>query len=1051
MASAQPAFRLIVTEKPSVARDIGRVLGITRRKNGYLDGGKTRITWCVGHLLQLAEPKSYNPEWKSWRLSTLPMVPERFTLQPRNTGADQYAVVAGLLEQAAEVVNACDAGREGELIFAWVYEAAGCKAPTKRLWISSMTDSAIRKGFDALRDGERLNDLADAARCRAESDWLVGLNATRAMTARFSQGAERVLLSVGRVQTPTLAVLVRRRREIEAFEPQTFWQVKARLHAEKGDWEAIWIRRASRTRPHVSDSTTKADKKTKADQKSKPGKNTKDDGRRDRIHDKAEAEAIRDRLVDAEGKVSRVERKKSREKPPLLYDLTSLQKEANRRFKFSAKRTLEIAQALYETHKVLTYPRTDSRHLPRDEVAGLPDKLRGIAFGPYEATARDALDRWPIKLSKRVVDDTEVSDHHAIIPTGIDARRCNLSVDEKRVFDLVARRFLAVMQPDAVFAVVQMTASFGEDHLFARGRTCLEPGWRAIDPPASDKRGAKKAPTGKKKGAEASLLPPVEKGDDVKVLKPWLHEGTTKPPRHYTEATLLAAMEGAGDQLDDAELKRAMKRNGLGTPATRAAIIETLLARNYVERKSAQMIATDHGCRLLDALPFDGLTSPKLTGSWEARLVAMAEGNDDRTAFMADIALYTAQIVAAIRGVDADAVKQAGFEAPAATGEVLAACPLCGSEVRQARYGWSCVGCAVHVPGRVAQREISPRMAKTLLKSRQTKAVKGFTSKAGKKFSAALHLTDEGKVEFSFPDPDPIGDCPECGKPVRPRGTIYTCDTGRSCKFVVFAEIAGHKVKLADVKALLTDGATGLIEGLKTRDERRFDGVLAWQNGRVRAVEVDQRELVGKVGACPTCGQDVAFSRGQWRCAKCSFRLPGAYMQRPLFADDVADLLAGSRTFRIFGFRAQGKGGKPFKASLVRDGVRLSVDYDASQPDKPLPVGAPRPAFGHRVDCPMCMDNMVWEPGYVIRGKAAWGCSRWRAGCRLKLPFVVAGRTLTDEDARRLLSKHRATTYAKGYEGIKRAGGTARIVLVTDGKQCWQLQERGAAKSSTNR
>lgn len=993
-------YTLIVTEKPSVARDIGRVLGVTGRGSGYLHKGDRRITWCVGHLLQLAEPTAYNKEWRRWDLANLPMVPDRFELQPRSSARDQWAVVAKQLREASQVINACDAGREGELIFAWAYEAAKCTAPVRRLWISSMTDGAIRDGFSKLKPGKELAPLESAARCRAEADWLVGLNATRAMTARFATGGERVLLSVGRVQTPTLALLCKRETEIEAFVPEAFWQVKARLKAEKGEWDAVW------SRPGV-------DKQIDAE----------------RVKDKAEAEAIVARLQDAKGTVTRVNRKKSTERPPQLYDLTTLQKEANKRFKFSAKRTLEIAQALYETHKVLTYPRTDSRHLGEDQVAELPPKVSGIAFGPYAETCRGILDRWPVKLSKRFVDNAEVSDHHAIIPTGVDPSKASLNADEKRVFDLVARRTLAMMLPDAVFAVARMDTTFGggpKDVLTARGRTCLEAGWRTIDPPQSKKKEV--------------LLPPIDKGDAAEVSHCKLHEGTTKPPRRFTEGTLLAAMEGAGDGLENAEMKRAMKRNGLGTAATRAAIIETLLARNYAARDDSSIVASPHGRRLLTVLPAEGLTSPQLTGAWEARLVSMAEGGEDRATFMADVVEYAREVVDAIRSVTDDAVTDANFRAPPPTGEVLGACPRCSEEVREARYGWRCVSCAVHVPNQIAQRAISPTMARSLLKDGETKTVKGFRSRAGKEFAAGLQFDADYKVKFAFSDPDAIGDCPACGKPVRPRGKVFTCDTGRECSFVVFEEMAGHKVMAEEVSALLAHGQTELIRGLQGRDGPAFDGVLKWLNGRVRAVSVDPREAVKSPGNCRSCQAEIRFVGGSWRCSKCDFSLPGAFMQRPLYPEEVAALLRDGHTWRLNGLRKRSEQ-KPFKAALrLGDDGRIEVDFSPAIGGRPLPAKGVPPAFGERVDCPKCVDAGAHRPGYVIAGKSAWGCSTWRSGCKLRVPFVIEGVQLTPVQARRLFGKDRATLYETAFA----ASGTARIALRTDSARNWALEIRRA-------
>ena len=893
-------YRLIVAEKPSVARDIARVLGVSGRGQGVIGSGDVRITWCVGHLVELAEPATYDKAWKSWRMDTLPMLPDRFRLKARKGVKDQYTVVRALLREAGEVVNACDAGREGELIFDNVYTLSGCRAPVLRLWISSMTDTAIRGGFSALRPGEEMVPLRDAARCRSESDWLVGLNATRAMTLRARDGGgQSPLLSLGRVQTPTLAMLVEREDAIERFVPEVFWQVKVQLGVPDGTWEALWTEEL-------------------------PGGK-----RRDRLTDKAAAEAILARIQGLDGLVTRVTRKETREKPPLLYDLTTLQKEANRRFRFSAKRTLELAQSLYEEHKVLSYPRTDARHIGADQVDGLPELLRSLRFGPYEATAGEVLGRWPVKLGKRVVDDTEVSDHHAIVPTGVDPRGCNLDRDRKRIFDLVARRFLAVFLPDAVFAVANVDTTLGDDLFAARGRTCLDPGWRAIDPPKNEK----------KKDQEV-ILPPVEENDEPSQLSSELHEGSTKPPRRYTEASLLGAMERAGEALDDAELKRAMKRNGLGTPATRAAIIETLLSRDYTERHKRQIRPTPQGRALIGALPVAELRSPKLTGQWEARLVAMAEGAESRPEFMDAIRAFTASMVEALRAATVEGTTLQGA-APVADGEVLGACPLCGEEVRGARFGWNCTGCSLRVPDTVAKRTVSETMARLLLNQRQTKVVKGFKSRKGKDFAAALRLDDEGKVVFEFPKPEALGSCPACGTPVAHRGKIFTCETGRDCPFVVFAEMSGLQITEDAVRTLLADGRTGLLTGFKTKAGRSFDGILEWNGARVKVGRVDT---------------------------------------------------------------------------------------------------GPPPAFGHRVDCPICTHRGNPDPGYVIAGKAAWGCSRWREGCPLRVPFEIEGEHLLEDEARRLLSSHRATRYLSRSLGPSGEVYKARVVFDPEADPCWSVQ-----------
>ena len=898
-------FQLVVTEKPSVARDIARVLGIRGgRGNGAIGDGDLRITWCLGHLVELAEPAAYDKAWKAWRLDTLPMLPPSFKLRARKKTKDQWGVVKGLLKHAdcQEVVNACDAGREGELIFSNVYRLSGSRAPVQRLWISSMTDAAIRDGFARLRPGTELADLDAAARCRSEADWLVGLNATRAMTIRARSGRDSTLLSLGRVQTPTLAMLVEREEAIERFVPVTFWQVKVQLAVDAGAWEALY----NRVLP---------------------------DGKRaDRLTDWAEAEAVLDRIRGLDAVVGDVTRKRTREKPPLLYDLTTLQKEANRRFRYSAKRTLEIAQALYEKHKVLTYPRTDSRHLGTDQQPLMPDLLQSLRFGPYEQAADDVLSRWPVTPGKRVFDDGEVSDHHAIIPTGVDPRTCSLDRDDKRIYDLVARRTLAVFHPDAVFAVMTVDALIGSDLFAARGRSCLDPGWRAIDPPKSDR---------KKK--DEVVLPPVDTGDAAQQRGSELKEGQTKPPKRFTEATLLGAMERAGESLDDAELKRAMKRNGLGTPATRASIIETLLSRGYVERNRRQLLPTAQGRALLSVLPVPALRSPGLTGSWEARLVAMSEGEESRDAFMEDIRRFTAEMVEAMKAAEVDAIGGVLRTQAVEEGKLLGECPLCGAEVRAGRVGWDCTACDFRLWGVVAKREVSERMARQLLVDGRTAVLKGFKSRKGKDFSAALKLDPEGKVVFDFPEPEVLGECPACHQPVSRRGKVYTCTSGRDCPFVVWGEMGRRAIPEDAVRALLADGRSGLLSGFKSKAGRSYDGVLEWNGERVRVARVDT---------------------------------------------------------------------------------------------------GPPPAFGHRVDCPVCVQGGDGDPGYVIAGKAAWGCSKWRDGCKLRVPFELEGEPIGEEDARRLFSAKRATRYMPRRMGPSKELFEVRVALNPEEDPCWGVQRR---------
>jgi DNA topoisomerase-3 len=659
-------MQLVVAEKPSVARDIARVLGVRSTGRASLEGAGRVITWCVGHLVELDEPAAYDPRWKPWRLDTLPMIPGRFRLRPVTSSRDQLRVVSELLRDGrfTEVVNGCDAGREGELIFRYVYELAGCRLPVRRLWISSMTDEAIRAGFAALRPGTQYDPLGDAARCRSEADWLVGLNATRAVTVRHRNGPGSTLYSIGRVQTPTLALVVERDKAIRAFVPCDYWELRARLRRSSGEtFLATWTR-----------------------------------GKVTRFAQRAlvDAVAARDTVHRAASNpdgpvVERVEQKKSREPPPLLFDLTSLQRTANRRFGLSASRTLEIAQALYETHKVLTYPRTDARHLSVDLAGELPKIFRGVGQIPdYAPFVAPLLDRPPGASNRRVFDDSKVQDHHAIIPTGKAVTLATLDRDQQRIFDLVVRRFVGAFYPDAEFANTELVMRVGgaeqnvvrtegdretmlaslpppPDRYLARGRVRLAAGWQAVAGFGEDSGAGVASGPGAGSGKEGTdaeqTLPAVTEGERLDGAFEILSRQTKPPPRH-NEATLLSAMETAGKAIEDEALRHAMRDCGLGTPATRAATIETLLKRGFLAREGKQLHATALGMSLIDGLPVPSLASPELTGRWEARLARIARGEEPRARFMADIAGYVREVVSAIRGMTTVATPSSGGSAP---------------------------------------------------------------------------------------------------------------------------------------------------------------------------------------------------------------------------------------------------------------------------------------------------------------------------------------------------------------------------------------------------
>jgi DNA topoisomerase-3 len=816
--------QLIVAEKPSVARDLARVLGVRPTGQHCFEGDARVITWCVGHLVELDEPAAYDPRWKAWRLDTLPMLPAEFRLRPSRHATAQLRAVVRLLadRRFTSVVNACDAGREGELIFRYLYQFAGKGPPIRRLWISSLTDEAIRKGFAALRPSAQLDALGDAARSRSEADWLVGMNATRAITVRGRGAGHTALYSIGRVQTPTLAMLVSREQAIRAFVPRPYWEIRGEFRTAEGQSFTAGWRHGSVARlgtAALADAIAT----------------------RDTAHGAA---------TDAHGpSVEQIRARTVREPAPLLFDLTSLQRTANRRFGWSAARTLELAQALYERHKILTYPRTDSRHLSSDLVHELPALFAALAQAPEYAAFAGELLAHPPRPSRRVVDDAKVHDHHAIIPTGKPVRQGALDRDEQRLFDLVARRFLAAFYPDAEFAITEAwirvgaalagapapafapteatpartPATGGEapvldrlppepDRYLARGRVRLAAGWQAVAgidgtaPAARDRDRDRDDPDGE----PASLLPPLAQGQPLDGAFSPIAKHTT-PPHRYTEATLLGAMESAGKEIDDEALRAAMKDVGLGTPATRAAIIETLLKRDYIVRTKQHLTPTAVGIALIEALPVASLASPELTGAWEARLARIARGGDSRAAFMADIARYVAEMVDTIRASNPPAAPTTP-EAPP-----IGRCPRCGAGVVERAREFACTGdCSFAMQKRVAGRAITEALAGVLLERRRSQVLRGFRSKAGKPFSAMLVLDDDGALRFEFAGgdraPPPITElaCPRCHQ-----GTLITgargwgCSRWRDgCRFVVWFETAGRRLSAAQLRDLVTRGKT---------------------------------------------------------------------------------------------------------------------------------------------------------------------------------------------------------------------------------------------------
>jgi DNA topoisomerase-3 len=615
--------QLVLAEKPGVAREIARVLKCGQKNRGYIEGANHVITWALGHLVTLAEPEEYDQKLKQWRLEDLPMLPERMKLIVMKQTSQQYRVVRDLMKRAdiGEMVIATDAGREGELVARWIMEKAGWKKPVKRLWISSQTDAAIRDGFAHLKPGREYINLYHAAVCRAEADWLIGLNVTRALSCKFN-----AQLTAGRVQTPTLAMMVSRENEIRNFKPVDYWTIRAQFTDYFGDWR---------------------DKKGQS-----------------RIFDQARAQALVESLKGQSGVVEEVKTVAKSEPHPLAYDLTELQRDANRRLNFSAQKTLAVLQDLYERHKLVTYPRTDSRYISSDIVPTLPTRLKAMSAGPYAGMVKPLLGQ-RLTPGKRFVDNARVSDHHAIIPTEQPLKLEALDVDEKRLYDLIARRFIAVLYPPYLYDQTTIITRVGGEHFYSRGRVVKDMGWRTVTTrtPDGEENDDEKMPE--------QNLSRHNQGEKQPVIGLKLNRSQTKPPARYTEATLLTAMEGAGKFIEDEELRESIKGSGLGTPATRADIIEKLLNNFYIERNGKSLVPTDKGIQLVALAP-EELRSPELTARWEQRLTDIARGQGARGEFMAGIRKTTVDMVAGV---------VAATEEYKPTNVTRSKCPACGKNM----------------------------------------------------------------------------------------------------------------------------------------------------------------------------------------------------------------------------------------------------------------------------------------------------------------------------------------------------------------------------------
>ncbi|MBB2927125.1 DNA topoisomerase III [Paraburkholderia silvatlantica] len=822
---------LIIAEKPSVANDIARALGGFTKHDEYYESDDYVLSSAVGHLLEIAAPEEYEVKRGKWSFAHLPVIPPHFDLNPIAKSESRLKVLNKLMKRkdVTQLINACDAGREGELIFRLIAQHAKAKQPVQRLWLQSMTPQAIRDGFANLRSDHDMQPLADAARCRSEADWLVGINGTRAMTAFNSKGGGFFLTTVGRVQTPTLSIVVEREEKIRRFIPRDYWEVRAEFVCASGFYEGRWF-----------------DPKFKKDEF--------DPEKRDsRLWSLPAAETIVAACHGREGTVTE-ESKPSTQLSPALFDLTSLQREANGRFGFSAKNTLGLAQALYEKHKVLTYPRTDSRALPEDYMGTVKETLEMLKeSNNYLPHAKQVLDKGWVKPNKRIFDNSKISDHFAIIPT-LQAPK-SLSEPEQKLYDLVVKRFLAVFFPAAEYRVTTRITEVAGHHFKTEGKVLVEPGWLQV--------------YGRDAGGDDANLVPVKKDEKVKTDKIAAHQLVTRPPARYNEATLLSAMEGAGKLVDDEELREAMAAKGLGTPATRAAIIEGLLGEKYLVREGRELIPTAKAFQLmtlLRGLGVEELTAPELTGEWEYKLSQMERGKLPRDAFMQEIARMTQTIVKRAKEYDSDTI-------PGDYATLQTPCPNCGGQVKENYRRFACTKCEFSISKIPGGRQFEIPEVEELLQNKTIGPLSGFRSKMGRPFSAILKLSFDDeiknyKLEFDFgqdsgaedgeaPDfsqQEPVGACPKCKARVYEHGMSYVCEHSvanpKTCDFRSGKVILQQEIARDQMAKLLAEGRTDLLTNFKSsRTGRNFKAFLVKQPDGKIGFEFEKKEPSAKTAA----------------------------------------------------------------------------------------------------------------------------------------------------------------------------------------------------------
>jgi DNA topoisomerase-3 len=820
---------LIIAEKPSVANDIAKALGGFTKHDEYFESDEYVLSSAIGHLLEIAVPEEHDVKRGKWTFTHLPMIPPYFAVNPIAKTETRLKLLAKLIKRkdVSALINACDAGREGELIFRLISQYTKAKQPIKRLWLQSMTPAAIRDGFAHLRSDDEMMPLANAARCRSEADWLIGINGTRAMTAFNSKEGGFYLTTVGRVQTPTLSIVVKREEKIKKFVPRDYWEVHAEFVCAAGVYEGRWL-----------------DRNFKKDEND-PEKKA------ERLWSRAAADSV---VAASRGKIGTVteESKPTTQMAPGLFDLTSLQREANARFGFSAKNTLGLAQALYEKHKVLTYPRTDSRHLPEDYLQTVQQTLSVVSENNnYQRFAAEILNKHWVKPNKRIFDNSKISDHFAIIPT-LQAPK-NLSEPEQKLYDLVTRRFLAVFYPAAEFQVTTRYTEVSGHQFKTEGKVMTNPGWLVI---------YGKDVAGDKDDKDGTLVK-VAKDEKVKTDRVEIHDLVTKPPARYTEATLLSAMEGAGKLIDSEDLRDAMAGKGLGTPATRAAIIEGLLTEKYLIREGREIIPSAKAFQLmtlLHGLGVDELTEPELTGGWEYKLAQMERGKISRDEFMQEIAQMTQIIVKRAKEYDNDTI-------PGDYATLKTPCPNCAGVVKENYRRFACTQCEFSMSKVPGGRQFEIPEVEELLQNKTIGPLQGFRSKMGRPFAAILKISrDEEiknfKLEFDFGQNNEddenaegvdftgqtaLGACPKCGSGVYEMGLAYVCENTvakpKTCDFRSGRIILQQEILPDQMAKLLNDGKTDLLPGfISQRTRRPFKAFLVRGKDGKTSFEFEERK-----------------------------------------------------------------------------------------------------------------------------------------------------------------------------------------------------------------